>query len=279
LLNLIAGRLTPDRGSVSVGETVKIGYFMQDEIVLDDSLRVIDYIREEAEVIHTASGSIRASQMLERFLFPPQVQWTPISKLSGGEKRRLHLLRILMGAPNVLILDEPTNDLDIQTLTILEHYLDEFEGVVIAVSHDRFFLDRVTDKLFSFGPNGHIQQYTGSYAVYQEQRAQIAAIEEKDVRAADKKVPDKQPHSQSKGPLKFTYKEQKEYDEIDAVIASLEEQISDIDHRMQTASADFSKLQDFLAEKEGLDQKLEHAYERWVYLQERAAEIDAGKLQ
>lgn len=279
LLNIIAGRLAPDRGSVSVGETVKIGYFMQEEIVLNDSLRVIDYIREEAEMIPTASGSIRASQMLELFLFPPQVQWTQISKLSGGEKRRLYLLRILMGTPNVLLLDEPTNDLDIQTLTILEHYLDGFDGAVIAVSHDRFFLDRVTDKLLSFGVNGQIKQFTGSYALYQEQCVQMAEEEEKDDREAPKKAAEKNPHSLNKGPLKFTYKEQKEYDEIDSVIAALEEQIADIDQRTQAAPADYSMLQDLLAEKEGLDHRLEHAYERWVYLNERAAEIDTNKTK
>ncbi len=277
LLNIVAGRLNPDKGSISTGETVKIGFFTQENEGMNENLRVIEYIREEAEYLVTAEGSLSASQMLERFLFPPGVQWTPISKLSGGEKRRLYLLRILMGAPNILLLDEPTNDLDIQTLTLLESYLDDFAGAVMVVSHDRYFLDRVAERIFSFEGNGEIKQFAGNYSDYREisQRTESERDNTRLKTETDKKSSTTE--NTKEKPLKFSYKEQKEFEQIDSVIAGLEKELEEVSRRMNESSSDFGKLQELLHQKEELEKQLETAMERWVYLNELAEEIDKNK--
>lgn len=273
----MAGRLEPDEGVVSIGETVKIGYFSQENDNMEQrNLRVIEYIREQAEAVTTNEGTISASQMLERFLFPQNVQWTPISKLSGGEKRRLHLLRILMKAPNVLMLDEPTNDLDIQTLTVLEEYLDEFPGAVIVVSHDRYFLDKVTDHIFSFDGNGVIKRYTGNYSDYIEIVKESQEYQENCTKHSENKAIEK-PERRKDKPLKFTFKEQREFDQIDGLIAELEDEIQRIEKEMVSASSDFIKLQELITEKEQLDIKLEHAISRWAYLNELEEIIEKNK--
>ena len=272
IYNLIAGRLSPTQGSVEIGQTVKIGYFSQESSEMDESLRVIEYIREEANYITTLDGTdISASQMLERFLFLPQVQWLPIAKLSGGERRRLFLLRILMGAPNVLLLDEPTNDLDVQTLTVLEDYLDDFPGAVVVVSHDRYFLDRVVDKLFAFEGDGVVAQYVGGYTDYQDKKAlQAPPLEGKPAKpAADKPaaVP------QARTLRKFSFNEQREYDTIEAVIAGVEAELQAVAAEIDAAGADFSLLQQLTARQAELNLKLEGLMERWTYLEELAEAI------
>ena len=272
LLNLIAGRLSPTQGSVEIGQTVKIGYFSQESSEMDESLRVIEYIREEANYITTLDGTdISASQMLERFLFLPQVQWLPIAKLSGGERRRLFLLRILMGAPNVLLLDEPTNDLDVQTLTVLEDYLEDFPGAVVVVSHDRYFLDRVVDKLFAFEGDGVVTQYVGGYTDYQEKKAlQTSPQEGKPAKqAVDKPVA----APQSRPLRKFSFNEQREYDTIEAVIAGVEAELQAVAAEIDAAGADFSLLQQLTARQAELNAKLEGLMERWAYLEELAEVI------
>lgn len=273
LLNMIAGTLIPDYGRVEVGQTVKIGYFSQESAEMDDNLRVIDYIKEEANIIPCADGgSISASQLLERFLFPPSQQWMPIAKLSGGEKRRLFLLKILMGTPNILLLDEPTNDLDIQTLTILEDYLDDFPGAVIAVSHDRYFLDRVVEKVFAFEGNGVIRQYTGGYSDYLEKSKVVeTGIREKEKNAAEKPVV---PEKQKERPRKFTFKEQREYEQIDDIIAGVEQQLQDIITDINCAGSDFVRLQELVGVQQQLEKQLDELLERWTYLNELAEEID-----
>lgn len=286
LLNLITGNLAPDSGSIELGSTVKIGYFSQENTYLDPDIRVIDDIKAIAEVIPTADGSlITASQMLERFLFPPAVQWTQIGKLSGGEKRRLYLLRILMGAPNVLLLDEPTNDLDIQTLTILENYLDDFPGAVIAVSHDRYFLDRVTDKIFAFAGDGGIKSYVGNYSDYREQvyaaeqeseqAVKLASLAAK-FRQLDAKA-EEEPERKKKRPLKMTYKEQQEYAQIDEQIALAEEELQKNSQAMNEAGSDFGKLTELAALQQTLEEKLDELLERWTYLTELAERIAEDK--
>lgn len=280
LMNVIAGRLQPERGCVDIGQTVKIGYFSQESSEMDETLRVIDYIREEAHVITTADGTtISAGQMLERFLFPPTLQWLPIAKLSGGERRRLFLLRILMGAPNVLLLDEPTNDLDIQTLAVLEDYLDDFPGAVITVSHDRYFLDRVTDKLFAFMGEGVIMPFIGGYEAYQAERSRLreaAQAEEKQEQAAERTA-EAVPPATPKRALKFTYKEQREYEEIDGRIAATEQQLKEVAAGMAAAGSDFTQLQLLTARQQELEGELEELLERWTYLNELAEAIAAGK--
>ncbi len=278
LLKIMSGRLAPDEGKVSVGETVKIGYFSQENDHMENSdQRVIEYIREQAETIVTNDGTLSASQMLERFLFPQSVQWTPVSKLSGGEKRRLHLLSILIKVPNVLMLDEPTNDLDIQTLTVLEEYLDEFPGAVIVVSHDRYFLDKVAEKIFSFEGNGSIKRYTGNYS------ENIQLIQEKQANLKDispnhtNNKADEKPVKRKDKPLKFTYNEQREFEQIDDLIAKLEGDIQRVEEEMVNASSDFILLQKLISEKEQLDKKLEQAISRWAYLNELADEIEKAK--
>ena len=272
LLNLIAGHLVADAGTVDVGQTVKIGYFSQESSEMDESLRVIDYIREEANFIETLDGeTISASQMLERFLFPPGLQWTPIAKLSGGEKRRLYLLRILMSAPNILLLDEPTNDLDIQTLGILEDYLDDFPGAVVAVSHDRYFLDRVAEKIFAFEGGGAIRQYPGGYSDYLKNKPPQEATTEQKTRPGGDKKPT--PPAEAKRPRKFTFKEQREYEQIDAVIAATEEQLQELGAAIDAAGSDFESLQNLVRTQTELAQELDRLLDRWTYLNELAEEM------
>ena len=272
LLNLIAGHLVADAGTVDVGQTVKIGYFSQESSEMDESLRVIDYIREEANFIETLDGeTISASQMLERFLFPPGLQWTPIAKLSGGEKRRLYLLRILMSAPNILLLDEPTNDLDIQTLGILEDYLDDFPGAVVAVSHDRYFLDRVAEKIFAFEGGGVIRQYPGGYSDYLKNKPPQEATVEQKVRPGGDKKP--AAPAEAKRPRKFTFKEQREYEQIDAVIAATEEQLQELGAAIDAAGSDFESLQNLVRTQTELAQELDRLLDRWTYLNELAEEM------
>lgn len=282
LLNLIAGRLQPDGGEVQLGSTVKLGYFTQEHQDMDDTLRAIEYVKEEAEVIKTADGStITAGQMMERFLFPPAAQWTPIAKLSGGEKRRLYLLRVLMGAPNVLLLDEPTNDLDIGTLAVLEDYLDEFPGVVFTVSHDRYFLDRTMDKLIAF-EDGEIRLHVGDYTEYEEWMAKNVpvrnSVQNENPRriAAPVSVPEPvAPQSQKEKP-KFTFKEQREYEGIDEQIELAENLLADISSKMEAAFADSGKLQELTIQQGQAEAELERLMERWTYLNELAERI-AGK--
>jgi ATP-binding cassette subfamily F protein uup len=285
LLKIMAGRLQPDSGSVVIGDTIKIGFFGQENDEIDESLRVIEYIRDEAEYIVTPDGNITASQMLENFLFPLSEQWKPISKLSGGEKRRLYLLRVLMSAPNVLMLDEPTNDLDIQTLTILESYLDDFPGAVVTVSHDRYFLDRIAEKIFLLDNSGSIARFEGNYSYYAEESAKRAAADDNSAsKTVASKGGSKQAESSSDNdgrrkdkPLKFSYKEQREYEQIDDIIAELESKIEETNKNIETASTDFTKLQELLSKKEQLEGELEKSMERWVYLNELAEAITKSK--
>lgn len=277
LLKLIAGYLKPDSGSVVIGETVKIGYFSQENGKMDENLRVIDYIREEAEFITTREGTVTASQMLDSFLFPPSMQWTPVARLSGGEKRRLYLLRVLMGSPNILLLDEPTNDLDIQTLTILESYLDDFPGAVIAVSHDRYFLDRVADRLFVLAGNGKVEKFTGNYSEYSEKLVADKIDEEKrnNKSGIGKKTNDTE---QTKArPRKFTFKEQKEFENIDALVEELEAGLKAVNTELTEASSDFKRLPQLLEKKELLEKQLDTAVERWAYLNEIAEAMNKGE--
>lgn len=279
LMKIIAGWLEPDAGTVTVGQTVKMGYFSQESEDMDGSVKVIDYIRNVAEYVKTKDGSVSASQMLERFLFPSSVQYTTVSKLSGGEKRRLYLLRILMEAPNVLLLDEPTNDLDIQTLTILEDYLDSFQGIVVTVSHDRYFLDRVVRRIFAFEGQGKVTQYEGGFtdyqAAFQEKypeglpgQAEEAA---KNSEATEKKTKEK-PRGERK--LKFSFKEQREWDTIEEDLAALEEKIEALDRQMGEAARDYSRLNALMEEKTEQERLLEEKMERWMYLNDLAEQIE-----
>lgn len=271
LLKLMTGKHVPDSGSVVVGSTVKIGYFSQEHEEIDGSQRVIEYIREEAEYVETADGeNISAAQMLERFLFPGSLQWTPIAKLSGGEKRRLALLRMLMSAPNVLLLDEPTNDLDIPTLSVLESYLEDFPGAVIVVSHDRYFLDRVVEKVFSFERNGHISKQFGNYSEYLAHRP-VDSETTPVARTPETETGDVQQPTRTT--LKFTYKEQKEYEGIDERIAETEQSLRDTTKQMEGAGGDYEQLQTLYANQQTLESLLSELLERWTYLNERAEEI------
>lgn len=271
LLKIINGLVEPDKGNISIGPTVKIGYFSQENEEMNPKEKVIDYIKEVAEYIETPEGKISAAKMLERFLFTGGMQYSLIEKLSGGEKRRLHLLRILMEAPNVLILDEPTNDLDIQTLSILEDYLDHFDGIVITVSHDRYFLDRIVNRIFAFEGKGIIKQYEGGFTEYQEKR--LPTIEG-DVPPKKKEKMEKPRHNEKK---KFTYQEQKEFDEIDQVIAGLEEKLEQLDKAIGENSRDFVKLGQLTKEKEETEALLEEKMDRWVYLNDLAEQIETQK--
>jgi ATP-binding cassette subfamily F protein uup len=268
LLKIINGVVEADQGSVDIGETVKIGYFSQENEYMNENLKVIEYIREGAEFIETVDGKISASQMLERFLFDGTLQWSYINKLSGGEKRRLYLLRILMEAPNVLILDEPTNDLDIQTMTVLEDYLDGFDGIVITVSHDRYFLDRVVKRIFAFEEGGKLRQFEGAYSDYvdnlKESLQEVSSRDSLDKTKAEKVKVRK---------LKFSYQEQKDYESIDADIASLEEKIEQFDREMEKAATDFPKLNKLMEQKKQCEETLEEKMERWMYLTELAEKI------
>jgi ATP-binding cassette subfamily F protein uup len=289
LMKIICGMEQPDFGEVIKGQTIKIGYYAQeiknDESAglayMDPNIRVIDYIRNTAEFVQTVDGSVSASVMLDRFLFPPEKQYALLGKLSGGEKRRLNLLRVLMEAPNVLILDEPTNDLDIRTLTILEDYLDHFDGIVITVSHDRYFLDRIVRRIFAF-ENGTINQYEGGYTDYQLRKAfdeqQNTFADKPQTKAETSAVPDsdkslKQVKNRQEK-LKFSYKEQKEYETIDDEIATLEVKISDLDEQILKNASDYGKLNKLTLEKNELEAKLEEKMDRWMYLQDLAERIE-----
>lgn len=284
LIKIINGIVTPDSGEVEIGDTIKIGYFAQENQHMEEGgMRVIDYIRNVAEYIETAKGTASASQMLERFLFSPSMQYTPIEKLSGGEKRRLYLLRVLMEAPNVLILDEPTNDLDIATLTILEDYLDSFSGIVITVSHDRYFLDRVVNRIFAFEGNGVIRQYEGGFTDYLEKKK----AEEKLITSSNNKKFEgtkgnnsdekKSWQKNREQKLKFSYKEQREYDTIDEDIAKLEERIAQLEQEIAENANQYTKLQELMEQKEEAEQALEEKMERWVYLNDLAEKIAEQK--
>ncbi len=281
LLKLIAGKLRPDGGRMELGPTVKLGWFSQEHEEMDESLRVIEYIREGAEQVKTADGTtISAGQMLERFLFPPATQWSVISKLSGGEKRRLQLLRVLMSAPNVLLLDEPTNDLDIATLTVLEDYLDDFPGVVIAVSHDRYFLDRTVERILAFEGDGVVTGHTGSYSDYQAYAERREA--EKKATAAPAKTAgastDAADRERKDRPvLKMSYKDQKDFEQIDGWIAEAEEALADVAARMEANASDSAQLQELMTEQAGLEAKLDALLERWTELNELAEQIASNK--
>lgn len=275
LLKMITGDIKPDRGTVTKGETVKIGYFSQECEEMDTSLRVIDYIREIAEYIDTLEGTITASQMLEKFLFPPDLQWNTIEKLSGGERRRLFLLRVIMEAPNILLLDEPSNDLDIETLAILEDFLENFRGAVIVVSHDRYFLDKVVDQIFEFQSDGTLKSFPGGYSDYLEQVTEQAKLEKRDaskskVSMKDGEITDN-PGKNRK--LKFTYKEQVEYESIENVIADLEDKLQELDGTIQLEAANYTRLGELLAEKEQLELTLAQKMDRWLYLNDLAEKI------
>lgn len=287
LLKIILGLEKPDSGSVTIGETIQIGYFSQMVEDMNPEERVIDYVKNVAEYIKTSKGTTSASQMCERFLFGPETQYNPIGKLSGGEKRRLYLLKVLMAAPNVLILDEPTNDLDITTLAVLEEYLDYFEGIVITVSHDRYFLDRVVNRIFAFEGNGVITQYEGGYTDYLEKAIATGKLNDsvtvsREVTSGKANAKEKTDSRQTwknnrEKKLKFTYQEQREYDTIDADIAALEEKIAGIDASMLEAVSDYTKLAELTQIKEELEQQLEEKMERWVYLNDLAEQIANAK--
>ena len=266
LLNIISGKLKPDAGTVVLGDTVKLGYFSQDTAHMDLNCRVIDYIKEISAETETPEGTFSASQMLEKYLFTPDLQWSMIGRLSGGERRRLYLLGILMKAPNVLLLDEPTNDLDIETLTVLEGYLEDFAGAVIAVSHDRYFLDKVTDTIFDFRGNGEIIKYLGSYSDYWAQTAAGPISKKAESPAERVKTP-------SDKKARFTFKEQREYECIDGEIAALEQEIREVEAQTREASSDYVRLQELMAQKRDLDKRLEEKMERWVYLSDLAEKI------
>ncbi|MCR3922143.1 MAG: ABC-F family ATP-binding cassette domain-containing protein [Firmicutes bacterium] len=278
LLKMIVGEVIPDQGTLIKGETVKLGYFSQESEEMDKTLRVIDYVRGIAENIETVEGTLTAAQMLEKFLFPPDLQWNSINRLSGGERRRLFLLRILMDAPNILLLDEPTNDLDIETLVILEDYLESFNGAVVVASHDRYFLDKVVDRIFEFQSDGTLKQYVGGYSDYLE--SATAQKAENDQRLSERKdqktktITDSIESSSSKQKIpKFTYKEKIEYDEIDDAIADLEEQLQVLERKIQTEASNYASLRKLLPQKEELEKALVQKMERWIYLTELADNI------
>ena len=274
LLNAIAKKLDLDSGTIEIGETIKIGYYSQENIDMDTSLRVIEYIKNKAEYIETSDGTkITAAMMLEKFLFTGDMQWSFISKLSGGERRRLYLLSVLMEGPNVLLLDEPTNDLDIQTLAILEDYIDEFNGPVITVSHDRYFLDKIADKIFAFEGDGNIEISFGDYTDYSEKKKQtIEDIASETVKALLKDK-DKSSEAKPKAKTKFSYKEQQEFDTIDEKIEQTETKLAQIKIDMEKNAADFVKLAELTKEEERLNSLLEELMERWAYLNELAEEL------
>ena len=276
LIRLLNGELKPDSGTISIGETVKIGCFNQDTSKMHPEMRAIDYIKEESDYITTADGhKITASQMCEKFLFNGTLQYTHIKNLSGGEKRRLQLLRVLMMAPNVLLLDEPTNDLDIDTLSRLEDYLDDFNGVLICVSHDRYFLDRVCNKIFAYEGRGKINIYTGNYSDYLDYREQenIEFEEFEDKVKEEKPKAPKKEKPKAKNKPKFSYNEQREFDTIDEDIEKLEDKIASLEEDTSKYATDFTKLQEIMDEKTKLENELQVKYERWEYLNNLAEEI------
>ena len=311
LMKIITGQIQPDSGNVEIGDTVHIGYFMQENEPLDENQTVLEFVRSIGEYVQTVDGKATASQMCEKFLFSPKQQWTPIRKLSGGEKRRLYLLSVLMSAPNVLILDEPTNDLDIETLEILEDYLDGFAGIVITVSHDRYFLDRTVDRIFAFEAGGHLTQYEGGYSDYKEKcvssiynvsgngiskgaalsgnglvsgsgaaaggmtgsNGDISTDGTQKAASGNKTLTSKEYNKSRSERLKFTYKEQKEYETIDDDIAALESAIERIDGEMDKCATDYGKLNDLSREKAEKEKQLEEKMDRWVYLNDLAERI------
>ena len=293
LMKIIAGLISQDSGEVIVGQTVKMGYYAQeislekpnndtkkseiDFSYMDPEQRVIDYVKDTAEYIQTADGVLSASAMLEKFLFTPEQQYSPIGKLSGGEKKRLNLLRVLCSSPNFLLLDELSNDLDIATLTILEDYLDRYEGIVVAISHDRYFLDRTMKRIFAFEGDGKLRQYEGGYTDYAMKKAAEAELEQEELSGSSVKqsAPAKEKGQRTRGPqkLKFTYKEQKDYETIEADMAALEEKIAELDQGIEASAHDFVKLNQLMEEKEEAEAALEEKMERWMYLEELAAKI------
>lgn len=280
LIRILTGRQVPDSGFVETGDTVRIGYYAQEAENMDNEQKVIDYIRDVAEYIQTEEGYISASMMLERFLFEGSLQYQKIGKLSGGEKRRLYLARVLMQAPNVLILDEPTNDLDISTLCILEDYLDSFKGILIAVSHDRYFLDRAVDRMFTFEEGGDIRLYNGSYTEYFLEKSASGNDSQKATGSSSQgAVSYRQQKSEKPQKLKFTYKEQKEYETIEADIAALEEKVTDLEKELSNPAiaSDFVKLTALSKEKEETERLLEEKYDRYVYLEDLAERIARGE--
>jgi ATP-binding cassette subfamily F protein uup len=278
LMDIITGRVHPDSGTVEIGSTIHIGYFNQhsDDLTLNENQRVIDYLKSVAELVKTADGSIiTASQMLERFLFPPNQQYAPIHKLSGGEKRRLFLLRVLMSAPNVLILDEPTNDLDVQTLAVLEEYLEDFNGCVIVVSHDRYFLDRAIDTIFAFESSGHLRQYPGNYSTYLDYKK---AEEEAETKSSESKIQNLQskiptpasPQATTSKPRKLSYKEKREYEMLEIQIPQMEAEKEEIEKVLYNNSpSGFSEMQQLSNRLAQLSQAIDTATERWLELAER----------
>lgn len=273
LLNILSGRLQPTSGTVTIGQTVKIGYFAQRNVEMDERLRAIEYIQEAAHHITLADGTrVSASQLMERFLFPGNLQWTPIARLSGGEKRRLYLLRILMEEPNVLLLDEPTNDLDLETMAVLENFIDDFRGAIVFVSHDRFFVDRLAEKVFVYEDDGRLTMYSGGYSYYKEKAAEQESLaEEKRAEkkiTAEEKTPTRAPRTESKPKLSF--KEQKEYAEIEGIIASKEGELKVVQLQMEQNAANYGKLNELSKEESRLQAELEHLMERWTYLEEIA---------
>lgn len=286
LMKMIIGEIMPDEGSIEIGQTVKIGYYAQEinEEEMNPTQRVIEYIRDVAEFVDTEDGKISASKMLERFLFSGEDQYGLLGKLSGGEKRRLYLLKVLMGAPNFLILDEPTNDLDIATLRILEDYLDHFQGIVIVVSHDRYFLDRVVSRLFVLKPDGSPRQQEGGYTDYflrklAEKEGQETEQAKKTDSASMTSAKTTQKGQRTRGPqkIKFTYQEQKDYETIEGDIATLEDKIKKLESEMATASTDFVKLNQIMAEKEAVENLLNEKMDRWMYLEDLADRIAKGE--
>lgn len=279
LMKLMAGLIQPDEGSVEVGETIKIGYFAQEEQEMDDNQRVIDYVKDIAEYISTRDGKISASQMLERFLFTPDMQYAPIGKLSGGEKRRLYLLGVLSSEINLLLLDEPGNNLDIPTLTILEDYLNSFPGIVVTVSHDRYFLDNVVDRIFAFEGDGQLWQYEGGYTDYLEarERRDEAIIEPPEKVKKDSKDNGTAWKQNRPVKLKFSFKEQREFETIDDEIAALEAKIEKLDQDIMANATNSGKLNEITKEKETAEAKLEEKMDRWVYLNDLAEKIEEQK--
>ncbi|MBQ6040299.1 MAG: ABC-F family ATP-binding cassette domain-containing protein [Oscillospiraceae bacterium] len=269
-LRMLTGEVLPDSGEIVLGDTVKVGYFSQECEEMNPAQRVIDYIRDTANIVQTPEGPVTAAQMLERFLFTSELQWSVIGKLSGGERKRLYLLKVLMEAPNVLLLDEPTNDLDIATLTILEDYLANFSGAVIAVSHDRYFLDKIASEIFEFR-DGQCTRYTGNYSDYAAKRREDAEPEKQKKAASEKKART----FNGKQKLRFSYKEQREFETIDDDIAALEQQIADTEAQIGRSASDYVALQELSAQKETLEQQLAGKMDRWVYLNDLAERIAA----